>query len=693
MKVLVVDGFGLSSSGRLGWNAFRRCISHLLERHLPNAIIIFRRCDNISDFLHPELLLVDNKGRNAEDIENIRMRDGVQTTMNCMRYDELSMICVGGDMKEILPWDLNVSQVNALLFQASLFDTPVYGSGLGAFAGVYTIATQGRQFNMTNGPLGDCLDRLDAYPRYSLDTRIPSCSSSSSSSACLHSVRGGWLSYDTGDIYSFDPKNQVWRGQCNIGIQRIDFSKLDSEREQHDGIIATIRSDQLAKVRHDQLVENIFLLDIYEQSFDVRHTSDWRLQGAGAIVSHGDLVVIVDDANGHPIVLSHRSQLFCACVLDEGIGFSTWERMFKNVCKLAMERETSQSLKFMREFDIRKFNRADMWPSYSQNLIATTLPSGPVPIYSLSQTTTHTLKPESIARISRSRNDNGNVSNRSRSQRFHGPLKNFVNTGIVSISNTNTVGYIESLIKSRSERYLLVKAYDNGWHVPKHRCKEIRPPEPWQQEALTPWQQLSFDAKNGLAPPTSPSVNMSKESSSVSLKSFGDEISSCDTGSQLGRLLSKQNFLQRRTERLLKGEEMSDMTPTSTPLNTHRKTLSSAGSQSLGMPRNSSPIVRSQPFTGIKFDKPKKVNHAKGTSPYSATKDFLEVGGKKANILNMSKVSYAIRTQATSDMNMSLSSHRDFNEEDASAASSVILDDLDDERSIDSGLVSNKSKK
>ena len=57
---------------------------------------------------------------------------------------------------------------------------------------------------MLNGPLGEPIEKLSMYPRYSVGTAAhPS----------------GWLDHVTGDVYSFDPESSYWRPLCNIGTK------------------------------------------------------------------------------------------------------------------------------------------------------------------------------------------------------------------------------------------------------------------------------------------------------------------------------------------------------------------------------------------------------------------------------------------------------------------------------------------
>eukprot|EP00602_Paraphysomonas_sp_CaronLab_P004901 CAMPEP_0185026638 /NCGR_PEP_ID=MMETSP1103-20130426/10977_1 /TAXON_ID=36769 /ORGANISM="Paraphysomonas bandaiensis, Strain Caron Lab Isolate" /LENGTH=696 /DNA_ID=CAMNT_0027560287 /DNA_START=242 /DNA_END=2332 /DNA_ORIENTATION=- len=146
---------------------------------------------------------LDNLGDIVLDWEHSVLSPDAQAIS--IAYDKIDVICVCGDMK-ILPWDPQCFQLITLIHMSHLLGTPVLTCGSGAYAAVYTVATQGARFQVLNHPTGDSLENLKKFPRYFKGTSAYPC---------------GWLDNETGDMYSYDPSSRHWKAVCNIGIYRL----------------------------------------------------------------------------------------------------------------------------------------------------------------------------------------------------------------------------------------------------------------------------------------------------------------------------------------------------------------------------------------------------------------------------------------------------------------------------------------
>ena len=189
MQVLIVDGYAPTKLGRSSFSSFRTTVTRTLEESCKGRHdVVVRKINNLKDYVCDW----------AHDILNENLK------LNCLKFDKIDLICICGDMK-ITPWDPLFTHAIILLHMATLCEKPVFGAGAGAFAGMYRCATRGARFNILNGPLGESIDRLATYPRFSIGTvAYPS----------------GWLDSNTGDVYSFDRLTMQWRPMCNIGQHR-----------------------------------------------------------------------------------------------------------------------------------------------------------------------------------------------------------------------------------------------------------------------------------------------------------------------------------------------------------------------------------------------------------------------------------------------------------------------------------------
>ena len=154
---------------------------------------------------------------------------------------------------------------------------------------------------------------------------------------------------------------------------------------------------------------------------------------------------------------------------------------------------------------------------------------------------------------------------------------------------------------------------------------EFRPPEPHQQEILTPWQLMSFEREvaekvsKGMAPPRSP---LNRKDSQSRLNSLSSQDSEFLKSSDSISLLDKHQFFEKRMKRLEKGVEMSDMTPRSTNISVHSRQLKSA--KNLSRTNRSPPKTRGKAvvhsvLTGNKFDINIARNHLKASTRKSST--------------------------------------------------------------------------
>ena len=599
MKVLLVDAFGPNKEGRSRFNALKRSLGFVIEKETPTASIITRKCTEIGNYVYDW---------EKESIISVAGK------LNCLRFDELNLICIGGDMVEICPWDPLFQDTIVLLHMALMVDKPVLGIGIGAFAAVYSRAARGVRFSIVNGPLGDPVEKLESYPRYyqyqCSGQQLPSSPSSS-----------GFLANDTGDIYEYLPKTKQWRPVCNIGTLRKHVDHDSSLEISHhpEKTTVTVRSDQMPRLVDDEMIENPYLKGVKSQSFDLGPSPNWQLTRTDeGIFADIEMVIMAVDKEGHPVLLSHEKSgsLFTSCALDEGGGFSSTSLIIGNFCKYTQQKER-RSLKkkitdFVASFDRERFIRRELYLAAAVLPVTSSLPSGAMPVKLKS-------KPQSV------------VSNDDESEIYQQDLLDFINESesdaptmapltraprlvVTPPDSIDTVGYLEKLQRSTSEpSYLLRKQYDLGWKYPLLKMGEFRPPEIHQQEVLTSWQQLSFDreaaerAAKGLPPPASPSHKSSQ--------SQADSLSILETESEMAHrknaLLDKHQFLEKRMKRLEKGVELSDMTPPTEEMHVHSRHLRTAGKasvQNTSRSPNPSPsktrgnaIVHSV-STGFKFD-------------------------------------------------------------------------------------------
>jgi hypothetical protein len=193
MHILLVNCFDGNSVSQKEFTTFQRLFQDWLRTSpLKTGVgsfnVTVRRCNELYDYaLDWEYDVLDLNAKNI-----------------CRRFDCLNLIVVVGDMR-IAPWNMNNSQLITLLWMAELCNKPTLCCGSGAFSAVYAAAGQGTKFNVLNQPIGDTIEKLGSFPRYSKQ---------------LSQFPGVWLHNETGDLYSYGQQYNVWRPVCNIGIFR-----------------------------------------------------------------------------------------------------------------------------------------------------------------------------------------------------------------------------------------------------------------------------------------------------------------------------------------------------------------------------------------------------------------------------------------------------------------------------------------
>jgi len=115
MQVLLVDSYSNNKLGRSAFSAFKRMIVYTLEEVTNEKHdIIVRKIDHLKDYICDW----------EHDILNEKLKG------NCLKFDKLDLICIGGDMK-ICPWEPLFTHAITLLHMANLCNKPVLGFGSG----------------------------------------------------------------------------------------------------------------------------------------------------------------------------------------------------------------------------------------------------------------------------------------------------------------------------------------------------------------------------------------------------------------------------------------------------------------------------------------------------------------------------------------------------------------------------------
>lgn len=298
MKILLINCFAESKSGNGGYKILYDLLLNALHKCKDiigpgSTDIVSKRLNELDDFL--------------VDWEYDVL--GPNSCHNAKRFDKVDIICVGGDMK-ILPWESSCQQLILLLHMAEVMRKPVFCCGSGAFAAVYSAATQGVRFNIINDRLGDPIEKLAAFPKFAKGTRANPC---------------GWFDNETGDIYSFNKFTQNWQALCNVGIYRNAstgaptlsrhrpkskvLSREDRMTSFENHLPSTLDDHEyLAHIRNEFLHHYSFV-GINNASFVVSLLPDWYLNIDGALPLHSGLRVMADSVHG-PVLLSMDNSLY-----------------------------------------------------------------------------------------------------------------------------------------------------------------------------------------------------------------------------------------------------------------------------------------------------------------------------------------------------------------------------------------------
>lgn len=193
MRILIVNCYEESRQGQIKFRAFHRLIcGWFAESKSKDAVgnldVVIRRPNDLHD-------CVIDWEFDRLDIESIHI---------ARRFDNLSLIIVIGDMS-MCPWSMDCAQLVTLLWMAEFSKKPTLCIGSGAFAAIYSAAGHGTKFNVLNGPIGDSVERIPTFPRYS---------------KTLGQHPGVLLENETGDMYTYNSQYNTWAPVCNIGIYR-----------------------------------------------------------------------------------------------------------------------------------------------------------------------------------------------------------------------------------------------------------------------------------------------------------------------------------------------------------------------------------------------------------------------------------------------------------------------------------------
>ena len=129
MKVLLVDCYDTGKAGRVAFNVLNRALDSIIQSSGPltsDIEVIIEKVNEVGEYT------VDWEGEKLDSSSRQRS----------IRFDTLDIIVIGGDMK-LCPWHPRYMKVVTLLHMAKTVKKPVLAVGAGAFAAIYSIATQG----------------------------------------------------------------------------------------------------------------------------------------------------------------------------------------------------------------------------------------------------------------------------------------------------------------------------------------------------------------------------------------------------------------------------------------------------------------------------------------------------------------------------------------------------------------------
>lgn len=298
MKILVINAYESDNpNGEKGYKYFLSIIKSIFNSSLESEnFFIERKYDELSDII--------------VDWEHEPLRNDAEG--NCKRFDRIDFVVIGGDM-HLRPWEPQASQVVSLVHMTKYTKKPFLGAGFGAFAGMYSVATKGARFNILNGPNGSSIEELSTFPHYSVSSgAFPS----------------GWLDNETGDIYCYEPSENIWKPVCNIGahLEAATGKPMSTLLKPHpiykaahqDERIIGPSANTIVKELHDDIIYilpaqlNHYLvggLPSNRKAFNIKIYPNWYLNPTHSLPLHENLVVIGEGSKYGPIICMKDNML------------------------------------------------------------------------------------------------------------------------------------------------------------------------------------------------------------------------------------------------------------------------------------------------------------------------------------------------------------------------------------------------
>ena len=412
MKILVIDCYDESKRGRNLFNGFFRTLDSCIKESGPlsnDVELLVRRCNEIGDLV----MDWETEPLDKDSLERVT------------RFDAFDVICIGGDMNEC-PWHPRNMQVVTLIHMANEINKPLLTVGGGTFLAVYSASTCGKRFFILNDPLGDTIDKLPTYPRYSSGSITYPC---------------GWLDNETGDIYSYNGDSKLWKPVCNIGMFRIGNSgkpaRPNSAVPKHlskDDRSLTDEVDPQANYFDDREtsvhirnihVQSRYLKTLASQNFIACEVPDWHINNDGALpVSYG-VFVMAENRRG-PIILGRGSfGLYIGAEINQGRSYSSMKTIILNYMSAVSDDihakgSLGSKLRIYlagdesgrgKQYDPLLSAKRKYAPTLAASAIPSSLPSGPAkvstPVFSLFFNEPESAKEFTLNTL---RNNNGKAS-------------------------------------------------------------------------------------------------------------------------------------------------------------------------------------------------------------------------------------------------------------------------------------------
>jgi hypothetical protein len=313
MLVLIIDGFDDNNVGYNNYKVFKGLVQEsLTANEVPDCIFIERRLNRLGDLV--------------VDWENDSLNDTSRT--NCKNFDKVDFVFIGGDMK-ICPWEPSASQVVTLIHMCKFMKKPLFCCGFGAFCAIYTLCTKGARFHLLNGPVGEEIEKLASFHRYSIGSgAYPS----------------GWYNNETGDLYTYKPAKGAWDPVCNLGVYRVAANGTPSSnrhaplikkfaREDHfldtNQIVEPLDVDStIARIRSVHL-QHYAVHNLGAQNFVMKCYPNWYIQSDSALPVGENLHVLADGDKG-AVLLAKDNMLIMSCKVDKSVSYVSYKTITTN---------------------------------------------------------------------------------------------------------------------------------------------------------------------------------------------------------------------------------------------------------------------------------------------------------------------------------------------------------------------------